>query len=119
MMTKSRADGKAHARVVRENRVAHAKRRARERYGVVLNAHGYWSLVEDIRTGRATLIATETKRRRIYRVEYAGVDGSRARLYAVFLGSFDYGLIVTFLPPEAVEKRSPLWWKQRQYTYVR
>ena len=74
--------------------VAHAKYRARARYAVSLNRHGYWSLVSKIKRGGAKLVERVSNTRSVYIV-----DG----MVAVY--SRKHGKIVTFLPRDCRELR--------------
>jgi predicted HTH domain antitoxin len=76
-------------KVVKER--VHAKRRAKERYGIELNASSYEEINNIIRTGNAKLLKKQSLTRKLYEVRYRGillkVAYDKAR-----------GQVVTFLP---------------------
>ena len=65
------------------NRI-HAKRRLKERFGIVLTTRGYWELVRFILSGKAVFVPSKQK---------PGLD-----VVAIFDAETD--TIVTFLTPE-------------------
>jgi len=71
---------------------AHARRRALERYGIVLNKEARRAMVEAVRSGRARLVHRRSNRVATYEIEWEG---------RTVLLSYDRkrGTIVTFLPP--------------------
>ena len=70
----------------------HAKKRAKERFGIDLNRHEYAKLVEDINTRRAALVGKISKRIEVYVIYFK--NGSKA--HAIY--DRTRKTIATFLP---------------------
>ena len=77
---------------------AHAKRRARERYGLHINRDLYRELVQRIQLGRARIIERQSNRIAVHLLEIDGVQ------YPVAYDN-QRQTIVTFLPQEYMEGR--------------
>jgi hypothetical protein len=75
---------------------AHAKRRAMERYGILLNREAYLELRDVIRSGGGQLIIKDGKTT-IWRVPYQGQE-----LLTIYNRTTHE--IVTFLPPELTDE---------------
>lgn len=80
----------------KHNQRHHAKVRAIERYGLVLNRHEYQALVAQIQSGAAVCLGRSS-----CRVTHWIVTHGETRLYALY--DRLRKAIITFLPPEALE----------------
>jgi len=80
-----------------DRQVEHAKRRARQRYGISLSDHDYLQIVKKIQDGDAEFLEHQTQRVAVYKVEYKG---------DLFIAVYDQQRenVCTFLPDAYLEK---------------
>jgi hypothetical protein len=76
-----------------KNQVWHAKKRAKQRFGLSLNRHSYGEMVKMIQSGKATFVSSSSSRVKIFSVPY---DGNN---YKVIYDN-KRKKIVTFLPED-------------------
>lgn len=85
------------ARTKKDNQIAHAKKRAAERYGLVLNRREYMEVVNLIQDGKAQFMYRTSNRLAVFSLTYMETD-------VVVVYDKQRKTVVTFLPKECLQQ---------------